>query len=381
MKNYILWSFKKRLPFYIITFILFLTIALVEGLNVSFLKTVYNNPSYSVYQRSDAGFLGLLIALFLLITALPLYNMNYRYSLAKSDTFRQAPIKKRYFRYVDNLIPLAMVLLLFTISFLTLFVILFIRNGNTVVPEVDSSRPFHYELLHYNFIYYLPLYFSAILLAIGQYLISYLLVSRSNNRLNSVLMLILGQLFLGGLFVIPVLFINGKMGYTTGFFNFRNNGSLVYPIDLLKGVFNDLITVGENSLEFSFNSQLEASIAIVFIATSVVYASLMFVGLSAFIFENDPSSEWANKPASKDLYQEVLFHLFSGIIGIYLGMITKNLGISAVIILSVLFVALYYTLYGLLNRNFKLNLKQFITFGSVSILAVSISLIYFFAFQ
>ena len=102
----------------------------------------------------------------------------------------------------------------------------------------------------------------------------------------------------------------------------------------------------------------------------------MFVGLSAFIFEKDPSSEWANKPTCKTLYHEVIYHLSFGIIGSLMGVTMYNPGIALYILYFVLFIVAYYTFYGLMNRNYKINLKQLITLVSVVAVTILITVIF-----
>ena len=90
-----------------------------------------------------------------------------------------------------------------------------------------------------------------------------------------------------------------------------------------------------------------------------------------FIVEKDPSSEWAGKPDSDKPYQEIIFHAGFATIGLIIGSVMDSVMFLSMLVSSlfyVIYAASYYTLYGLLHRNFKLKGYQFaIIFGTVGI--------------
>ena len=111
-----------------------------------------------------------------------------------------------------------------------------------------------------------------------------------------------------------------------------------------------------------------------FFTCIIEFVLLAALGIVAFITEKDPSSEWAGKPDSDKPYQEILFHAGFGTIGLIIGTIMSGSIFSS--ILSLLFyvsyAASYYTLYGLLRRNFKLKGYQFgVLFGNVGLSIVA----------
>ena len=377
MKKYLIYSFKRKLPLFVILFVLFLTFALVSANNINFVRTIYEGSHY--YYEPDGGFLGLVIALFITMTFLPLFGMNYRYSLSKSDTFRQAAFKDKHIRYGEHLLNLIITLVLFSISFLVLVLILMARNAAIVLPQ--SIHPeISYELIKFNYIYYLPLYFATIALAILHYFICYLLISRSNNLLNSLIILSLGQSALGVFILLPVSFF---IDYSVGVNALYSNASIFFPISYLYCQFNPLIARNVNSFADIFSPINDAGITkeICFIIGFASFIIISLVGVAAFILEKDPSGEWANKPKNDKLYQEIIYHVSFALIGSVIGVALVNAGIIWYLLFFILFSSTYYTLYGLLNRNFALKPKQIITLGSVTLLAILISVIYFIIYN
>ena len=119
MKKYLFYSFKRKLPLYIIVMVIFLTIALTSFATTSFFADRYYDSYEGVYYSYygyNSGTLPVLIAYFVILFVLPFFNMGYRYSLAKSDTFRQAAFKDKYLRYYEHLSSLIIVLITFTIA-------------------------------------------------------------------------------------------------------------------------------------------------------------------------------------------------------------------------------------------------------------------------
>ena len=349
--------------------------ALVSGTSVDFVRRI-NKEGYLIYTSLDGGFLGLTIALFSVMTFLPFFSMNYRYSLAKSDAFRQAPFKERKLRIGEHLVTLITILITFTLSFIFLFLIIRIRNATVILPKEDEM--FRYELIVFNYIYYLPLYFVTIILAAGQYFISYLLISRSNNFLNSFLILVMGECLLGSICIIPIIYVI-QNNYS---FSATSNASVIMPIVYLYNQFNPLIINGENSFADFFGGTTKNAIyytrVIGFIVSSVIYVATAFTGLAAFLLEKDPSSEWANKPGSNNLAQEIIYHVGFALFGGFISLTLVGSSILSNLMFYILYSASYYTLYGLLHRNFKMNLKQILTLVGVMLFIFTVSIVFMF---
>ncbi len=306
---------------------------------------------------------------------LPFFSMNYRYSLAKSDTFRQAGFKDKHIRFGEHLSTLITTLVSFTIAYVILVLILFVRNKAAVAPVEDEM--FTYEVAHLHYIYYLPLYFSILGFAIGQYFTSYFLISRSNNFLNSLITLFLGECFLTFIpSIIGVLIFERFMMLS----EVGSIASMVFPIVFLQSFFNGLIIKGSTGLEFSIAGTGTiydgSNNLVIFIASMSIFWIVSALGIISFLLEKDPSSEWANKPGSDKPYQEIIYHMGFGssITIVAMTMITSIDSFIWLVLVYFLYSATYYTMYGLLNRNFKLNLRQILTLVGVTLLSLIIAI-------
>ena len=358
MKRYLALSLKKKIPLFVIITVTFLAIAIITSSDVYFIEMKCNG----YYARGlDTIELPVFITfLFIFITILPLFGMNYRYSIAKSDTFRQAPFLQKRLRWIDQLPLLIVTLIAFSVAFCTYVGILVFRNYTVHVPMnfQDQDHEIYYEFfkvyLHYE--YFIPLYFVSILLAILQYAISYLFVSRSNNLLNSIIVLICGEMFLG--FYLYVL--SGFSGYHYYDYGIMAQSSFILPCVFLTNVFEGKIIEGDKYSFYKnyFYNHVE-NMAFALAIAIIAFVIIAILGILAFFLEKDPSSEWAGKPEDPKPYQEIIYHLGFGFGGAFLFI---NIGTSALLLTYVLsFVlvsALYYTLYGTLHRNFKLKTHQ-----------------------
>lgn len=381
MKNYLLLSLKRKLPLFVILFVIFMIIALISGVNADFIKIIHKEGQDVYYFYSgDTGSsstLGLLIFLFIMVLILPFFNMNYRYSLSKSDTFRQAGFKEKHIRYGEHISTLLVTLASFSLAFITLVIIMMIRNQNVVLPEETEYAT--YEIIKLHYIYYLPLYFAIIALAVIQYFVSYFLISRSNNFLNSLIILFVGQ---GFLTCITAIIGHFFLPYYNMFSFVGSTACVAFPIAYLYNQFNPLIVNNVNTLVFGVDSAIERANLITFIISSVLFLGVGALGVYTFIYEKDPSSEWANKPGSDKPHQEIIYHMGFGAMGTIVAMSLIATGDSLIwmILFYFLFSATYYTMYGLLNRNFKLKLRETLTLVGVTSLSLIIAIVYFFVY-
>ena len=371
MKNYLFWTFKRKLPLFVIVAVIFFILAIVSATEIDFLQEIYDGERH-FYRNSDSGTLPLIIAFFTTMFFLPFFSMSYRYSLTKSDTFRQVAFKDKRLRYGEHLVTLIPVLAAFIVSFIFLTVVMMARNYNTVVPQPSYRGEYliTYELIKFNYVYFIPLFFATLGLGIGQYFISYLFISRSNNFLNSLILLGLSQGLLVCIVIVPTSFV---LGYPIS--SIYAGATVAHPIIYLYNQFNYLIIEGTENISDIFNPYVSSNYSTIqmvsFILSIIIYFGLIATGISAFLLEKDPSSEYANKPQTDKPYQEIIFHLAVGAIATNIFITVFGNSPLTYVMFYVLFIASYYTLYGLMNRNFKLNKKQIITLVAV-ILAVTI---------
>ena len=353
MSRYILISVKKKLPLFIISIIMFAHMAFVMSVNANFLEEA-NEFGY-VYNKATTNLIIYIILFMIFMFILPLFSMNYRYSLAKSDLFRQAPYKKNRIRYIEHLTTLGIVVGAFTLGFFFSMFMVMIMNHFATIPEEALATT---NLIKFHYGYYLLAYIAVLAMGVMQYFISYLFVSRSNNLLNSVIMLLLGQLILLIVFYQPIRF----------FFSFGRvyNSTFVLPILLYNEVFEGLIVYGTPTQTLSWGHSVEDTFAsILYILQYVVYAAIAILGIVAFIIEKDPSSEYAGKAKTNKPYQDIIFHLGAFLVGSFMCALTQTL--LYFLISYVFFLAGYYTFFGMLNRNFVPKVKDIIILVSVAL--------------
>ena len=370
MKAYLKYSLIKKLPLFIIILATFLVIAFTSASNVSFFAShPRDGYGYGYYVNQNTGAEALIYVFFFAMMFLPFFSMNYRYSLERSDLYRQVAIKDRAIRYIDHLSTLIITVACFIIAYLFLVGILAYRNYYPAYVPQDNEYT-TYVHIFFNYIYFLPLLVLVVVLGIGEYAISYLLISRSNNFLNSLIILTAGQLVLTFALTTIVMFFD--VGHSSVV---RGGSSVIFgPYYLLKA-FTDLIIHND----YSFPTYLEVNKfeAFYFITSGIIYIGLAALGIVSFILEKDPSSEYAGKPITLKPYQEIIYHLGFGITGTFVcASIMPYANFFFYPMYLVLFSSIYYTFYGLINRNFKIKGWQIGLMIGVVFLTLTIGLIY-----
>jgi len=350
MGNYLKIYLKKKIPLYVILFTIFLTIAMYCSGNIY----IYTSDSIYGDVPAEVAF-GSLSCFFLLFTAcLPFIGMNYRYSLSKSDFYRQAPFANKTIRWIEHLFIFLGLLAAFTLS----YIILTGAAGIRLAHEIQSGCDFEVYLISL-----LPLYFISVGLGLCQYFISYLLISRSNNLINSILMLFAGETIL--LSIISVFF---------GEINIFGQSTVVLPIAIMFDLFNSMIYGRKLNIANQF-----ADYGLAITIALVMFFALAILGALAFFLEKDYSAEWAGKPQSPRPYQDIVFHAGFAVGGCFLfnfDNFNSFLGFFA-IVLIIMFLVFYYTMNGLLNRSFKFKGYQWGlmagTIGTSIILGIIVS--------
>lgn len=370
MKQYLILSFKKKLPLFIILAVIFFTFAMISVANTSFIRyeNCFEDGCHS-FQRAFSNSIAIIIALFVVILFLPLFSMNYRYSLQKSDTFRQVAFKDRSIRIGEHIITLTTTLIAFTFAYVIFVLGLFAKQINTVVPA--NNEFYHYSLITFEYIYFIPQYFTIIIFAILQYFVSYLLVARSNNLLNSLITLTMGQMFLLTFFGWTALMFTE---YVDAFS--LQNASISYPISTIYLLYENLIVYGEFTYIFEgYDPYLTMNIVSTIIS-SIIFLGLGILGIISLLFEKDPSGEWAGKPETDKPYQEIIYHAGAASLGILIGAyLARGESIVGYIFFVLIFSSAYYTLYGLLRHNFKLKLSQILIMSGVMLSIIIMSVL------
>ena len=113
MKRYLKLSIIRKLPLFVVLSVLFLAAAFFSTAEVSFERSYYG---YSFVQMIDSSCTASLLAFFFItMMVLPLFNMNYRYSLARSDLYRQVGFKNNSIRIGEHLSTLITVCISFNL--------------------------------------------------------------------------------------------------------------------------------------------------------------------------------------------------------------------------------------------------------------------------
>ena len=384
MKSYISHYIKVRLPLFIIIAALLFIVGIISIGDVDFIIDVMqgSNGYYVVEEPTNAGIFPITFAVSIIAMIMPLFNMSYRYSLAKTDMFRQVAQSKKKFRYIDHGISLAFILIAFTIAFAVLVISIAIKNQVQPIPVSTDGHSTYYKIYFHYWIYAL-VYLVIIAFIIGNYFISYLLVSRSNNVLNSIIILIMGQFFLASFCTI---FAEMAQTNNTYFFQMPlSNASVSFAPFFVQTRYTFWIINGDSSFEYGLRqvywvastNETNFSLALSFI----VFFGVALFGLFMFLFEKDPSGEWAGKPETGNIHQELFFHISVGSLMTFV--FYQHLKywydgtIPSLIASFATYAALYYTLLGLLKRNFKPKLSQILVMLGNTALVVIMGIIIF----
>ncbi|MBR0294908.1 MAG: hypothetical protein IJQ67_03245 [Bacilli bacterium] len=402
MKKYIIYTLKRYVPLYAVTFAIFISLLFTFATSVSFqVPTEGYYYGYSV----DSGILYFAIPLMLFTMILPLFANTYRYSIKSADLFYQTAKGKKSIRYVNNLVLLIMVLLCFTLAYIISIILLFIRElpilGKETSTVVTSTNPYVevvYDNYFFNFFYYIPVYLLLVIVAILNYAISYFFVTRANNFLNSLITLVLGEGILGlGLFLPSFYIRTVLLPYDVIFYSFTplsmsRTACVIGPITLIYTAFNQLITgYGENlwakDLTHSFSPETDVFGLIMMIINNLIFIGMGVLGIIYFLKEKEASAEYAGKAPGRDNFQIIIFHVAFGIIGLSLyftSVVSSAIGVfgvvTAVISLvssSIFLAAINYVFLGLLRRNFRLNKKETLILISINVLNLIINIVSF----
>ena len=410
MKKYIKYTLKHYLPLFIVSFVMMLSIFTSVFSNIDATRTVMTEAGtgdfigYDYAYMSTGGALVLAIPYMILTTIIPLFANSYKYKLRSVDLFYQTKRGEKSIRFANNLILFIMITALFLLAAISgiciafahqLVELSFVQTMSTSV--YDGVR---YEAQHYlfNFQYYIPVLFFIIVIGINNFFISYFLVTRSNNFLNSLITLIAGQLILHLGFMVPLWYIGPLVGNIDAAGNTLLTNSIkvlsvtrssgfVSQLALLENVFNPLIVQGNNQAIIEFfdtfdpNSIDLYSLALCDIAL-VSYYAFGALACIKFFKEKEPSGELAGKPQGRDNYQIIIFNGIFIIMGTISSIGSLLLGtlldFVSLMTSTVMFGAIYYALLGLLRRNFKLDKKGIVFFVLLVVVKFILSTIYFF---
>ena len=401
MKKYVIFTMKRFIPLFAVTFAVCFSIFMMYFSSMTITYTTYSGGGYYL-ETLDSGIIVVSIPLAILTSILPIFANSYRYRLRAADVFYQIGKGKKSIRFVNNLSLLSAALISFTVAFIFGLFILAARQIPFIGKEsVVSTYTYINEYgdtavgyttqtyVLFNFVYYLPVYLILIVAGLINYFISYFLVTRSNNLVNSIITLLLGQLVLGIGIMSPFWYVNiytqiisaingDYYSILTEVFVGTHTSTIVSPIAWTHLIFNGLITTNGSAIANIDLSNLDSSQILSIVLSSICtlgYIVAGIVGLLYFLKEPESSGEYSGKPVGRDKYQIIIFHIGFGIIGLWVGaansvggVLLTFVGIVSLISQFIFFGAMYFVFMGLLRRNFRLNLKELlIMLGSLTI--------------
>ena len=413
MKKYLAFTLKRYIPLFVVTFALcFFTFITPFGSAIPTYVTYhyYNGESYFSSILSDltvtGGTLYLVIPVAIISMVLPFFANSYRYSLQSADTFYQIGKNKKAIRWTNNLVLLGSLIVSFTVAFIFAVSILLLRQLPNIgrpdeVEVLEEGVEIVTHYLFFNFGYYVPTYFLIVIFIIANYAISYFFVTRANNLVDSMIMLVLGEFILGVGVMTPFWFTmvcSADGGHWIDFFSEKlipgtRTACFVSPIAFIFYLMDGLIS-GQGSLMVEqlstaeYTSQEVIGLIISFVSIALFFLMAAF-GVYKFLKEKESSGEQAGKPIGRDRFQEIIFHMGFGIIGLWIGSLQSLTGVltsslvsnsifSFVLLISEMgfYSAAYYVFYGLLRRNFRLNKRElFLLLGVITVnLIIGVSL-------
>lgn len=402
MKKYLIFSLKRYIPLFVVSFaVCFFTFITTFGGSIPTQVTIryYSESYYTNVTGSlllNSGILSAVIPVAIFTMLLPFFANSYRYSLQSADTFYQIGKNKKSIRWVNNLLLLGSFIAILTVAFTIAIGILFVRQLPNIgrpdeVTYVSGEVTEVTRYVFFNFGYYVPAYLLIVVFAILNYAISYFFVTRANNLVDSIILLILGEFILAIGIMTPIWFTmlcqsladNGDhvVFMNESFLIGTRTSCFVSPIAWIIYFFDGLIT-GNESLFVRQMSDLVFDGPVAFgLAMSIVCVVIFFAvagfGIYKFLTEKESSGELAGKPVGRDTFQYIIFHMAFGLIGLWIGSLQSLLGSSLTVLTNqvfavVLFIsemgffgAAYYVLFGLLRRNFRMNKKELILFISI----------------
>lgn len=386
MKKYVFSVFKRNIPIFAISLAIitsiFLTLFTSSPLSIT---TSMNTPIVPEYTEVEITYMVTIaivsfIPMIIFTWILPIFANTNRYSIRSADLFYQRA-NKRNVRFITNLVILIGFLACFTFAFIIgslLFSLKYIPNLSREAKIISEGS--YYKITYYpvyQFYYLIPLYLALVISGINNYFVSYFLVTRANNALNSIILLVLGHLILG-LGIIMPFFIVDMFGYGVAPETYRplidssilggtRSASMIGVTSLVVALFPSLIVTGKLP-DIDFSGVSGAFSLTMSILSLLLFFAVGVLGVLYFLKEKDSSGEFAGKAVGRDKFQNIIFYVGATLIGFAFSTLYTATGYTSSFVITfafisevIMFCALLYVFTGLINRNFRLNKKQVIT--------------------
>lgn len=389
-KKFVKWQLRQWLPT-IIVFAVFLASVFLSSClysSVYAYASEYGGVQY-IYQYPETNLLSIYIPSLILTFVMPCFVYHFRYRRESADFYRQAPEKEGSIRRHKMLIGLIILLVVISVAFWLGFLLMIVRFSVAVPPRSAYSRG---AMLYNLYFGYYPLAWLYLLLFVAaQYCINCFLMSMAGTLLDGILLMIVAQIFLNGLFEFPLIMIyeiiaipmNGSVPNWMGDFSqvlvlFPGVG-VVEPVVFGYRLFEPLIqknatdVVSGNGL---FDFVTFGSLALYFLGAGAC-GYLSFKG-------KEPSGEYFGKSGPRKPIYALPIYL-AGAASAFLVPILSAIGMIVNFVLLLFFATLFFTLWALgyfvilviFHRSFRIGKTALIAYGVT--IAVCFLLVIFFS--
>lgn len=300
---------------------------------------------------------------------LPFFAEKYRYSKVSCDCFYHLPFKEKELKRIHHIFYLSYLAICFTLVY-WIGILFFAIKYNSSFPNENQIK------VYVSFIYYLPIYFIVLFVALDTYVIAASFIQLGNRPLQSILFLIIGFYLLSNIGINIFNLVNKFLPPSNEYIYYQTNlfsgglglsSSPLLLINLLFGTFYKGL-IGEEMVQFKFESAFPFSFCLTILVLISVF-SIYYI-----FFVKDPSGEYCATSGARNKYVPLLligpaFLSSLGCMAInYSTNIDKSLALvksfSTLIIVSII----TYILYVILEKNFKIKKREFLYIGIAAFL-------------
>lgn len=380
MKAYIKFYLKRNLPYFIVFgLITMISLAIV----------IFNSSAHYRIFNSNAGgytyslnFRIVFIPFVAMMMISPIIANRYRFNRQHSDIINQSGMGEKKIRYYNNILMLLTTIAIFTFLFYLSLLIIFLKQYGELSLTTNTTVYFLY-----NYGYIILSYLIVLVLGIFNYFVSYYVFTRAHNFVNGIILLIMAQLIMVGLFYIP---LNEAKFIANNYRNRISMGTWLYGscsmspfsiLTVLSYVFIPLIEANPGGKGISFPPGIGN---VMIILGSSLFLLFSIYAIYKFIKEDELHIEEL-LTFSFNKTEAIIFHLFFVLLAFFLGISFNTNGEMAisyyvvrVILFFLMFIVIYYLIYSFYKRSFiikKKELKILIPVCSVYIISFIIDLV------
>ena len=391
-KKYLPTLLKEWIPLIAISFFLIITPPFITSINYDFYQVLPYRNYQSVGREISLSVLSVVISSTILAALFALFVENYRFKRIKTDFYYSAPFKEKELRRIRTLTALALLLIIFTLSYWLPLALYYVRYGLAEPPTIDTAASGNMYVIKERMVDPLWLllgYLSSAVLLSSSFFFSSFLVRLGNSLTSSVLLLLGGSIAFAAFFPALALWlsipINSKLGGDQIDFvplAFQTYG-VSAPGFNFAAFFLGPILYGNNLPAGSIYDKIVTNPAYL---ASFIVSLLISIALGAFsaytlFSKEDPSGEWSEQPGSHQKWAKALLFVALSVIALMTSIMgcagsgtISALTFGIYFALAIFFAALQYIVYLLYEKKASLSKSSWIFFG----VSQGISLLFFF---